>query len=256
MIAVRYLATCRLAVVLPAGGAALRRPLGPQSGRAVEMGIVFRRRGRLPAAAPFRRAFTILEVVLILAILATIVGLAWPALDRLHAQYRLRQGGQLVQARLAGARVHAIDTGYVYQFLFEPGGQRFVVLPHDAQALSAAASAAPNTGGAASSASPGTGATRIPKLAGRLPSPNAHFDAASTGAAQGQQLAGEWLAGIPDAGDYSNATWSAPILFYPDGTASHAQLVLRDKNSQVVTVSIRALTGGISVSKIEHGGSP
>lgn len=94
-------------------------------------------------------------------------------------EYRLRQAGQLVQARLAGARVHAIDTGFEYQFLFEPGGQRFLVLPHDPHALSALSNAAADGAGNA-------GATRPPpRIAGRLPSPQAHFDAAATGGLPG-----------------------------------------------------------------------
>jgi Tfp pilus assembly protein FimT len=178
-------------------------------------------------------------MLVILAILVTIVGFAWPALEYLHSQYRLRQGGQLVQVRLAGARVHAIDTGFVYQFRFEPGGQKFLVLPYDSQALAGQSNAQTR---------------RIPKIAGRLPSPNAQFDSGSTGATSAQPVPGEWLTGISDAGQYAGVNWSAPILFYPDGTATAAQLVIRDKKSQVVTVSIRALTGGVSVSKIQKGG--
>ncbi len=189
-------------------------------------------------APRLRGAFTIFEMLLVMAILVTILGIVWPALDRLHGEYRLRQGGQLVQVRLSAARVHAIDTGFVYEFRYEPGGQRFLVIPHDQSAL---------TGQAAGQS------RRIPKVAGRLPSPNAQFDLLSTGSAPAQQISNDWLNGIPNATEFGGVNWSAPVLFYPDGSAGAAQLIIRDHKSEFVTLTIRALTGGVRVSKIEKG---
>jgi prepilin-type N-terminal cleavage/methylation domain-containing protein len=185
-----------------------------------------------------RRAFTMFEMLLVMAVMVMILSLAWPVVDRYLSEYRLRQGGLLIQSRLAAARVHAIDTGVPYEFRYEPGGQRFLVLPHDRQAL--LAQHVPGAHGPA-------------KIAGKLPSAQAHFDATSAGA--GQSIPGDWLNGIAAAGEFTDATWSAPILFYPDGTAAHASLTIQDKKSQSVTVSVRHLTGAVSVSKIARGAS-
>lgn len=165
------------------------------------------------------------------------MAVSWPALDTIHAQYRLRQAGQLVQVRMSAARVHAIDSGVPHQFRFEPGGQRFLVLPYDQQALAA---------------QPGAGHTL--KVTGKLPSTRAQF-AATGGQGSGQPLPGGSLTGIANAADFGDAGWSAPILFFPDGTAMAATVVIRDKKSQMVTVSVRGLTGSVSVSKIERGGT-
>jgi hypothetical protein len=159
-------------------------------------------------------------------------------LEKYQSQYRLRQGGQLVQSRLSAARVHSIDSGFVYQFRYEPGGQRFLVLPYDQQALAA---------------QPVAGKRGPTKIAGKLPSAKAKFDSGGGGA---QQVPGDWLSGIAAAGEFSGANWSAPILFYPDGTASPATLTIGDKKSQIVTISVRPLTGAIAVSKIERGTLP
>lgn len=202
-------------------------------------GIVFDlNRRRLTPELHRRRAFTMFEVLLVMAVVVMILGLAWPVLDRYRSEYRLRQGGLLIQSRLSSARVHAIDTGVPYEFRYEPGGQKFLVLPHDEQALHAQQVA---------------GSHGPAKIAGRLPSPQAQFDATAPGASGGQQIPGDWLTGIAAASEFSGATWSAPILFYPDGTAAHATLTIRDKKSQSVTVSVRPLTGAVSVSKIVRG---
>ncbi len=196
-----------------------------------------------------RGAFTLLEVLIVLALLVTAVSVCWPQLARLHAEYSVRQGGKLVQARMAGARVHAVDTGVDYQFRFEPGGQRFLVLPYDQQALTAAANAAGAGGGSA-----GASATRLPpKIAGRLASAEAQFDPASTGGQAPQPVPSEWLTGIHDAEKFTDANWSAPLLFYPDGTAATGHVIIRDKKSRMVVVSVRALTGAVSVSPLENG---
>jgi prepilin-type N-terminal cleavage/methylation domain-containing protein len=205
----------------------------------------------LPVVRRAPRGFTLFELLVVVAILATVVALSWPALERFYVEYRVRQAGQLVQVRMAGTRVHAIDTGYDYQFRFEPEGQRFLVLPYDSQALATMAAAASPTAGSSGS-SP---TVRIPRIAGVLPSTTAHFDTASTGGAAGQPIPAEWLSGIPDADQFSGVNWSAPLIFHADGSAAAAQVIIRDKKSRYVVVTVRSMTGGVSVSAIENGGT-
>jgi len=189
------------------------------------------------ASSPARQAFTIFEILIVLGVLVVVLSLSWPVLDKFQSQYRLRQGGQLVQTRLSAARVHSIDSGFVYQFRYEPGGQRFLVLPFDQQALLA---------------QPVAGKRGPTKIAGKLPSAKAKFNSSGGG----QQVPGEWLSGIAAAGEFSGASWSPPILFYPDGTATPATIMIGDHKSQVVTISVRPLTGAVTVSKIERGTLP
>jgi prepilin-type N-terminal cleavage/methylation domain-containing protein len=193
--------------------------------------------------------YTLFELLVVVAILAALVALSWPALERFYLEYRVRQGGQLVQTRLAGARVHAIDTGYDYQFRFEPEGQRFLVLPYDSQALAALQAASSTTAGTSGS----TTTVKIPRIAGMLPSTTAHFDSTSTGASAPQPLPAEWLTGMPDADKFTNVNWSAPLLFHADGSAASAQVIIRDKKSRYVVVTVRSMTGSVTVSPIGNG---
>jgi hypothetical protein len=140
---------------------------------------------------------------------------------------------------MAGARVHAIDLGVPYQFRYEPGGRRFLVMPYDQQLL----------------ASQAAGTVKVPRVAGTLPSTRAAFDSTGATASGGPPFTAEWLAGISNADEFTGVNWSAPIVFHPDGTAGMARIVIRDKKSRFVAVSVRPLTGGVSVSKIENGGT-
>ncbi|MBI3864867.1 MAG: GspH/FimT family pseudopilin [Planctomycetia bacterium] len=195
------------------------------------------RQHRRPTTAGARGAFTLLEILLVMGVMVVAIGLAWPAIAVIQGEYRLRQGGQLVQAKLAWARLHAVETGHVYQFCFEPGGRKFIILPRDQEANTA-------------QAGPGTRAPQ--KVGGSLPAENVHFD--GTGVTT-QTLPPEWLAGMTGEGNFTTVSWSAPILFYPDGSASSATLQIVDKKSRTVTVSVRPLTGAVSVSKIQSGTS-
>ncbi|MGE5192521.1 MAG: hypothetical protein ACM3U2_08455 [Deltaproteobacteria bacterium] len=130
------------------------------------------------------------------------------------------------------------------------------MLPNDPQALAESnAGAGMNSGGGMNAATANHTVTHFPKIAGRLPSPNAHFDPASTGGSPPQPIPGEWLSGIRDADQLNGVNWSAPILFHADGTAAAAQVIILDRKSRTVTVSVRALTGGVSVSPIVSGGT-
>jgi prepilin-type N-terminal cleavage/methylation domain-containing protein len=80
---------------------------------------------------PRRRpgGFTLVEMLLVLAVLMMMAGLVWPSVTRLYSEHSLRQAAEGVRVRLTAARVNAIATGIAYQFRFEPSGRRFVVLP-------------------------------------------------------------------------------------------------------------------------------
>ena len=43
--------------------------------------------------------------------------------------------------------------------------------------------------------------------------------------------------------------WSEPILFYPDGTTSTARLVLKNEYDRCIDLSLRGLTGVVTVGK-------
>jgi hypothetical protein len=48
----------------------------------------------------------------------------------------------------------------------------------------------------------------------------------------------------------ASAEWSQPVYFYPDGTTSDTQLVLRNEHELYVLVQLRGLTGVATVSDV------
>jgi type II secretory pathway pseudopilin PulG len=194
-----------------------------------------------------RAAFTMLELLLVLGVLSVIFAVAMPNVLRLTGEQALVDSAEKVRALAASARVHAIDSGLVYQFRFEPGGRHFVAVPFEREFESVN----PNAKGT------GTKLGRFSKASGLLPegvtfaapsllNPSAN---GATGGGLGQKLNSTVLAGLPDANKLENVSWSGPVLFQPDGSAVDAAVELVNRRNQRVTLRIRGVTGAIGVSR-------
>jgi hypothetical protein len=178
-------------------------------------------------------------MVLVLALLAAALAVSYPYVSRLFASHQLYQAGELVRVRMMQARVLAAETGLVYQFRFEPNGQRFILLPGDAQAFDA--------GGAA------TKSTKAVVRAGLLPG-TINFDSSQGfSGAGGGTIAESWVEKLPEAENFKGVNWSAPLLFQPDGSSENAELVIRDDRQEAaVRLTIRGLTGGVTTARVSQ----
>ncbi|MGQ0634320.1 MAG: prepilin-type N-terminal cleavage/methylation domain-containing protein [Planctomycetaceae bacterium] len=215
--------------------------------------VAFRRNKRLRPAlarsAPIRSdagsantlrrpAFTLFEMILVLAIVAAAVAIAWPSITWLYRRRHLEQGAEFVRAKMSSARVHAVESGVPYQFRFEPGGKRFIVIPFDPELLVEAAAQG--------------SAQKVAKAAGTL-SGSARFEGGNLFTDKGSEIPDGWLAGLPNGPSYMGAKWSDPVVFYPDGTAMQGDFYIRDDHKREVRLSVRSLTGAVRVHIGEEG---
>lgn len=198
-----------------------------------------------------RAGYTMLELILVLTVVAVIVALAFPNVMRLFSQQKLSESAEKVRSLASSARVHSIDSGLVYQFRYEPGGQHFVVVPFERE-FEGVSPNARGTGTAAGlgrfSKASGTLASGITFAAPTLLNPTGTGSGAST-TGMGQKLASNLLSGLPDASKLENISWSGPILFQPDGSSADASFDMVDKSNQHITLKIRGITGAISLSR-------
>ena len=79
-----------------------------------------------------QRGYTLLELLFVLTILVILAALALPRVMGMYESHQLQTAVENVRAHLAASRMRAIDTGLVYQFRYEPNGQRFSVTPFEA----------------------------------------------------------------------------------------------------------------------------
>ena len=175
-----------------------------------------------------------MELMVVLAVLLAFATIVTPSMMRLYADHQLKSAVEDVCVKLASCRVQAIDTGLIYQFRFEPDGQRYVVLPYELEEEAAGDQAAPQE-------------IEPRRFSGQIPE-KMTFHSASEYAAPAERLTEEWLTGLPDAATLADAAWSPPLLFFADGTAMDAAFEIADQKQQFVRLSVRGVTGAVKTS--------
>ena len=79
-----------------------------------------------------RRAFTLVEMVVVVAIVIVVLSLAVPFTNRMLSDTRQTAAGDLVRARLADARALAMEEGRAYKVGVQPGSGKVLIAPEDA----------------------------------------------------------------------------------------------------------------------------
>jgi len=187
-----------------------------------------------------RRGMTLFEILLVLVLLVVVSSLAAPLLDGGFATVRLRRGADQVVAAWAEARVQSIQTGQTHQFSFRSDSGLYRVEPW--QALPDSATAA-DTSLAAPDPNASAQSEWLPYEA-ELPEEIEFAEGDSLTIDDANERTVETL----NQGNSTN--WSAPILFFPDGSTSSASLLLKNERRLFQRITLRALTGVARVSQV------
>lgn len=227
-----------------------------------------------PASASRRPdGFTLLELVLTLAVILVIAAITVPNIFDILSYRQLVRGGNGVRVAMVQARLEAMRTGRTQMMSFQTEGQQFKVEPYmTAEDVTEAADmlgqgTAVAMGGSAfvaptinqnQTANPGN------QDAGPVDPMNSRMDQetlpgeALFGVVQVQATARSLTMQQQSATLNSNAAspttgeggWSQPILFYPDGTTSNAVVSITLNGTSQVQVKIRGLTGETDVTEV------
>ncbi|MHB8972780.1 MAG: pilus assembly FimT family protein [Pirellulaceae bacterium] len=223
--------------------------------------------------------FSLLELIIVLAILAMLLAVAWPSLRRPVMRSAAQQAARQLVKDLARARMAAIDSGQVMRFRFEPGGIRYVVelaavsvdgneTTRDVEGegdeeltdASSSSSSSDSSGSSGSSGSKepyrfGFAAQLSDDVVFRDPSviEASELPAGSTLAEMLQDERQETEEVKPRIDrEEPTKTFSAPVFFYPTGRAENAEFVLQGPDEYRVTIRLRGLTGAASTGPLEH----
>jgi len=209
-----------------------------------------------PSPQPFlkeRGGLTLFEVLLTLCLLAFIASMVWPVLEGSFSNYRLRKAADQVRTQWCKARIAAMSTGYVRVFRYEVDGSKYRFY---GQAVDG-------------SFAPNNLKTTLPSNNSMESSPSENInysqnntDFSGTPALfdrtlpEGIAFVGSQTAVDPQAEALINNIpaaepgWSEPFIFYPDGTTSTGQLVLKNKDGRMIGLSLRGLTGVVKVTDV------
>jgi hypothetical protein len=196
--------------------------------------------------------------LLVLTLLVIVGSLAAPTVTSSFASVRLHRAGDKVITCWANARARAIETGVPCQFLFVPeSGQARVeawsIVPADVPvpavdptfSATAGSLGNPAVSDPNASAANDEAAADMPVVNVQLPEPITFHG----GEAQVEDPLTQERRVDPLAAS-GGGSWSMPILFYPDGSASHASVVLVNDRQQYLRLTLRGLTGTARASAV------
>jgi prepilin-type N-terminal cleavage/methylation domain-containing protein len=189
---------------------------------------------------PYRRGYTLLEMIVVLAVVASLSAVILPALLRPAGKAELRQLAKQVQAALLDARTRAVESGVVQEFRYEPGGRRYEIVSRDEE------------DGVRPPGAPGPGAAKTPSRPADSAAPEPWHAVLPDGvvfADPREEMRGEpasppataEIVAIEDAA--TGEKWSALLRFYPNGRGPNARLKLRGSASWSIDILLRGLTG-------------
>ncbi|HVX10483.1 MAG TPA: prepilin-type N-terminal cleavage/methylation domain-containing protein [Pirellulales bacterium] len=200
-----------------------------------------------------RSGFTLLELMLVLALLAAIAALIWPALARPLASQRLRRAAEQVRMHLTKTRTKAIMSGETLAFSFQSGKRlmRVQTVTQNEAVLESSSTASATGGSGGAMSMPASGATMASSNAAvtvaedQLPDGIIFYGGDVASDARSDHVAAqERMKGSIDL------SWSQPVQFFPDGTALAARVAVAGDRGRAIVIEVRSLTGAVKISDI------
>lgn len=192
--------------------------------------------------------FTLWELVLALAVLAILVGLTWPTVTRFVGENRLKEDTGTLRNHLASTRSRAIRNGVTFQFRFEPGGRRYVILPLERPA----GVASPSAGGSSPSVMDPEMQVQVYQLAegNRFEVHDPEAGSALASSVLTERLSEDWVQLFGGSSELARVTWSPAIQFGADGTSEDVYFFVQDEEDRYQQITVRGLTSAVSIGDL------
>jgi len=207
-----------------------------------------------------RSGVTLFEVLIVLAILAAVAGIVIPSFDAMVGSRRIKNSADRLFNELSEARVKAMKTGQAQVFKATLQGGEYSITPwlgsYDSADASAGATVTDGAGGVVETSAGAKGGVStsevnteddIKQLDDRIQffAVDTLIDTRSASAIESEGGTVPGVAGAAGAGSGE----SNPVMLYPDGSGTTAQIVIADERGRRMVVQIRGVTGQISIFK-------
>lgn len=197
--------------------------------------------------SPRRHGYTLMEMLLVVAIMVTVAAMVLPALYGPMQDQRLRKAADLIRAEWATTRLTAMKTGRIQLFRYDVGANTYALEAWqgdsddtDPQVPATAASTPRMTARQEGDKTADPAALD----AGKLPTDITFFQGQTTSDARSAQVDG-----TASSQTGSSSGESQMIVFYPDGTTTDATLTLTNERC-FVQLKLRGLTGQSQASDL------
>lgn len=210
------------------------------------------------------RGFTLLELLIVLVLLAFMVAMTWPLLRKPLQRSLTQQAARQLRKDLAQARLNAIESGRTMAIQYELDGGKYRIAPADAvSGDDSSAATLEDERNSTAGRNNGEGSRIQLVIHGELEDGVVFGDPAAieqtdfpSGSTLGSMLADEMAETeeveplVEQLG--RETSWSPAALIYPTGRADNTTFLLLDPKNYMVTITLRGLTGAVSIGPLRH----
>lgn len=182
------------------------------------------------------------QLALILSVLAFVGAVfKWvvPGFSAAQRPQKIQQSAVVLLGRLSGLRALAMTQGVDYEFLQEPGGRRYLILP--------AAATESQVENPTSDAEDEELRNAPPRLTGLLPE-GSRFISTTDAAKTAKPVSSDRLHGLADRVELAGVAWGPPVRFTAEGMATDATVTISDGTQNERTLLIRGSNGTVRMA--------
>ena len=194
-----------------------------------------------------RAAFSLIEVILVLAILVAISAIVVPSVSDSLRRQRLRSSADSLRGQWERARLTAMKTGQAQIFSCVPETGDYTIEPYmsDTDILSASAGATVMTSGGPVVQATSDATTTMPAASsteGKQLEEGITFVSCAVSTDMRAVTVAQSQGGMAAVGAMNQS-----VMFYPDGSTSTAEVTVQDSTGKQRAVRMRGLTGTTQV---------
>ena len=198
-------------------------------------------RSRPAGSLRARRAMTLIELLMVLLIMVVAGALVAPNVQNMLRRQRLKSAAETMRIAWSRAHIKAMKTGRIQVFRYEMDGHQYSVQPWVAgDEATEGESEAVSGFGTTLEAPDSTVETKTLEDGIKFAAGEAKFDSRASEVENFLQNG---------ASAEGGGQWSRPILFYPDGSATDAYVIVTDAKQDAYRVNLRGLTGTSQLSE-------
>lgn len=214
-----------------------------------------------------RSAFTLLELLIVLVLLAFMVAITWPLLRKPMQRSLTEQAARQLREDLARARLNAIESGRTMAVHYELDGGKYWIAPADtATGDEPSPETLDNQRNSRGRENNGADAAIPLVIQGELEEevvfqdPEAAQERDTTGGTTLDAMLADHMAETEEVEPLvddspTETSWSPAALIYPTGRAENAAFLLLGPEDYMVTVTLRGLTGAVSIGPLKQRSS-